>query len=132
MDFRVGVIENIVNTRYGPDPMLRAGRLSAVVAGVDSLWVPDHLNSLFPRSICTERYMGAAKLAPSPDAYLEPWTVLGNVAARNRLRRLRLGVCVTDAGRRNPAVTAQAARSEEHTSELQSRRDLVCRLLLEK
>src|SRR5690349_23303907 len=27
---------------------------------------------------------------------------------------------------------AGAARSEEHTSELQSRRDLVCRLLLEK
>src|SRR5690349_23873878 len=26
----------------------------------------------------------------------------------------------------------QATRSEEHTSELQSRRDLVCRLLLEK
>src|SRR5438874_5025813 len=33
-----------------------------------------------------------------------------------------------------PAVVqlAEAARSEEHTSELQSRRDLVCRLLLEK
>src|SRR5438874_10358586 len=29
----------------------------------------------------------------------------------------------------NPAL---GARSEEHTSELQSRRDLVCRLLLEK
>src|SRR5690349_23020755 len=28
--------------------------------------------------------------------------------------------------------TMQRARSEEHTSELQSRRDLVCRLLLEK
>src|SRR5690349_23584749 len=27
---------------------------------------------------------------------------------------------------------AMASRSEEHTSELQSRRDLVCRLLLEK
>src|SRR5204863_7466757 len=27
---------------------------------------------------------------------------------------------------------AQRSRSEEHTSELQSRRDLVCRLLLEK
>src|SRR5438874_3328831 len=27
---------------------------------------------------------------------------------------------------------AEIARSEEHTSELQSRRDLVCRLLLEK
>src|SRR5690349_11435853 len=31
-----------------------------------------------------------------------------------------------------PLVLAFAARSEEHTSELQSRRDLVCRLLLEK
>src|SRR5438874_9988654 len=30
------------------------------------------------------------------------------------------------------AVHAPAGRSEEHTSELQSRRDLVCRLLLEK
>src|SRR5204862_4767930 len=33
------------------------------------------------------------------------------------------------AGRR---TTKRAMRSEEHTSELQSRRDLVCRLLLEK
>src|SRR5204863_9841829 len=31
-----------------------------------------------------------------------------------------------------PARTTQFLRSEEHTSELQSRRDLVCRLLLEK
>src|SRR5438874_3758109 len=30
------------------------------------------------------------------------------------------------------AVKSAVARSEEHTSELQSRRDLVCRLLLEK
>src|SRR5690349_23183753 len=30
------------------------------------------------------------------------------------------------------SATARSARSEEHTSELQSRRDLVCRLLLEK
>src|SRR5204862_1599877 len=29
-------------------------------------------------------------------------------------------------------VSQEKARSEEHTSELQSRRDLVCRLLLEK
>src|SRR5699024_8633815 len=35
-------------------------------------------------------------------------------------------------GQRNPAAAIQAARSEEHTSELQSRFDLVCRLLLEK
>src|SRR5438874_9975972 len=31
-----------------------------------------------------------------------------------------------------PGAAAAPARSEEHTSELQSRRDLVCRLLLEK
>ncbi|MBU8819870.1 LLM class flavin-dependent oxidoreductase [Mycolicibacterium goodii] len=40
------------------------------------------------------------------------WTfviVLGHLAASNRLGRLRLGIGVTDAGRRNPAVTAQAA-----------------------
>src|SRR5690349_23513818 len=32
----------------------------------------------------------------------------------------------------NPADAEAMKRSEEHTSELQSRRDLVCRLLLEK
>src|SRR5258707_5827575 len=32
----------------------------------------------------------------------------------------------------NPRKSAYAARSEEHTSELQSRQYLVCRLLLEK
>src|SRR5699024_3978616 len=31
----------------------------------------------------------------------------------------------------NPAIRSRAQRSEEHTSELQSRFDLVCRLLLE-
>src|SRR5690349_21924847 len=37
----------------------------------------------------------------------------------------------TPRSRPRPPVTSPA-RSEEHTSELQSRRDLVCRLLLEK
>src|SRR5690349_24785450 len=32
----------------------------------------------------------------------------------------------------NSAIWISGQRSEEHTSELQSRRDLVCRLLLEK
>jgi len=76
---------------------------------MDSFWLPDHLNALLPRSIATPKYVGAARLAPKADAFLEPWTVLGHLAARNRLGRLRLGIGVTDAGRRNPAVTAQAA-----------------------
>src|SRR5437867_6999721 len=36
------------------------------------------------------------------------------------------------AARRGPCRARRAARSEEHTSELQSPYDLVCRLLLEK
>src|SRR5207247_7536949 len=35
-------------------------------------------------------------------------------------------------GTRDGGAVARGARSEEHTSELQSRVDLVCRLLLEK
>src|SRR6266513_4946355 len=35
-------------------------------------------------------------------------------------------------GKRKPQAAGQHLRSEEHTSELQSRFDLVCRLLLEK
>src|SRR5690349_13660082 len=31
-----------------------------------------------------------------------------------------------------PGIAPESLRSEEHTSELQSRRDIVCRLLLEK
>jgi phthiodiolone/phenolphthiodiolone dimycocerosates ketoreductase len=57
----------------------------------------------------TPKYVGVARLAPKADAWMEPWTVLGSLVARNRLGRLRLGTAVTDVGRRNPAVTAQAA-----------------------
>src|SRR3982750_2768175 len=40
--------------------------------------------------------------------------------------------CPPEGSRCGPRSTSRAARSEEHTSELQSRSDLVCRLLLEK
>src|SRR5690349_22865269 len=51
------------------------------------------------------------------------------------LGKLARGHVLQDAARHHglaPAVSGDLARSEEHTSELQSRRDLVCRLLLEK
>src|SRR5690349_22599939 len=69
-----------------------------------------------------------------PRSTLFPYTTLfrsnechpGRVMLRQNTNRpvssKRGGLCVRSA----------AARSEEHTSELQSRRDLVCRLLLEK
>src|SRR5271169_5460058 len=106
---KVGLAENLVNTRFSPTALPRASYLTAVATGMDSFWLPDHLNSLMPRAVITPKYVGAARLIPDIDAYLEPWTVLGNFAARNRLGRLRLGTSVTDVGRRNPAVTAQAA-----------------------
>ena len=106
---KVGLAENLVNTRFSPTALPRASYLTAVATGMDSFWLPDHLNSLFPRAVVTPKYVAAARLIPDVDACLEPWTVLGNFAARNRLGRLRLGTSVTDVGRRNPAVTAQAA-----------------------
>jgi phthiodiolone/phenolphthiodiolone dimycocerosates ketoreductase len=94
----------------------RASYVCAAASRVDSFWVPDHLNSIFPRSLWRPEHCGMAKLVPSADAYLEPWTMLGHIAARNRLGRLQLGIGVTDPGRRNPAVTAQAAATIHHLS----------------
>ncbi len=106
---RVGVMDTALVARPAADSLTRANYLAAVANRVDSFWVPDHLNALLPRSIWAPKYCGAARLVPRADASLEPWTMLGHLAARNRLGRLRLGVSVTDTGRRNPAVTAQAA-----------------------
>src|SRR5204862_5991703 len=76
-------------------------------------------------------------LRPPPRSTLFPYTTLFRSAADRLRRYVRQGVlagCGWRAGLpadgRDPAV--EAPRSEEHTSELQSRRDLVCRLLLEK
>jgi len=107
--FRVGVMDPIVAARPAAETFTRANYLGAVANHVDSFWVPDHLNGLFPRSLWKQKYCGATKLLPRVDAFMEPWTMLGHIAARNRLGRMRLGVGVTDTGRRNPAVTAQAA-----------------------
>lgn len=107
--FRVGLGNGIVNSRYSATALARADYLTAVAAGIDAYWVGDHLNALFPRSIYTPEYVGAAKVVPKIDACLEPWTLLGHLASRSRFGRVRLGVGVTDASRRNPAVTAQAA-----------------------
>ena len=107
--FRVGVEDPILVSRPTADALTRAQYLGAVANRVDSFWVTDHLNQLFPRSLWKQKYCGATKVVPKPDASMEPWTMLGHIAARNRVGRLRLGVGVTDTGRRNPAVTAQAA-----------------------
>src|SRR5690242_1440648 len=92
-----------------PPVLTRGTQMLAVMGGADSLWVPDHLINIVPASVWKPKYTGTARLAPRADAFLEPWTLLGYLSAKPRFSRLSLGVGVTDAGRRNPAVTAQAA-----------------------
>src|SRR5260221_2243925 len=62
-----------------------------------------------------------------PRSTLFPYTTLFRSRRRAGDRRRR--AARRPAGRRQPV---QRVRSEEHTSELQSHSDLVCRLLLEK
>src|SRR5438874_6429675 len=57
-------------------------------------------------------------------------TMLGVVAEISNTSSCVISASELKDGRRAP--DRRAKRSEEHTSELQSRRDLVCRLLLEK
>src|SRR2546426_7612622 len=70
-----------------------------------------------------------------PRSTLFPYTTLfrstptGVLAAAHALRRLRPRVVFATG---DDAWTQAAERSEEHTSELQSPCNLVCRLLLEK
>lgn len=90
------------------DAFSRANYLSAVASRVDSYWVPDHINGQTQRPLWDPKYTAAARILQSPDAAMEAWTLLGSLAARRRFNNVRLGVGVTDTGRRNPAVTAQA------------------------
>src|SRR5438034_7208853 len=62
-----------------------------------------------------------------PRSTLFPYTTLFRSVARG------IGALEVDRGRQPAPLHRQRAdRSEEHTSELQSHSDLVCRLLLEK
>src|SRR5256712_7372991 len=58
----------------------------------------------------------------------------GKIIGRGHNRRVQKGSAVLHGAPflHSAIVTATDERSEEHTSELQSRSDLVCRLLLEK
>src|SRR3712207_8514814 len=84
-------------------------------------------STLFPyttlfRSVSTKRNHGANHAAA---------TSATAAAAASRLSTRRIRRAASRPHRTAPAA-APAARSEEHTSELQSRQYLVCRLLLEK
>src|SRR5438105_13123518 len=92
------------------------------------LWRPSVLAALLLHSTFVLFLM----IRPPPRSTLFPYTTLfRSGAARARIGRGDVvddcrAVLVREAGRQ------VVLRSEEHTSELQSRVDLVCRLLLEK
>jgi phthiodiolone/phenolphthiodiolone dimycocerosates ketoreductase len=88
--FRVGIMDFNLVSRPTPESLTRANYLNGLTNRVDSLWLPDHLNGLFPRSLWKQKYCGATKLVPTLDAYMEPWTMLGHLAARNRAGRMHL------------------------------------------
>jgi phthiodiolone/phenolphthiodiolone dimycocerosates ketoreductase len=106
---RFGVADPCIYSRVLPDGVLRSTRWLALATGADSILLPDHLIGVIPQAIYTPKRVAIKRVVPSLDYCYEPWTVLGLLAARNRLRRLRLGTGCTDTARRHPAVTAQAA-----------------------
>src|SRR3712207_7247889 len=93
-------------------------------------------STLFPyttlfRSSCPKspRSPSAPEIRLPPERYLAAG---GNsLETRTACYELRCDRPALEAGRRGKAM-APIRRSEEHTSELQSRQYLVCRLLLEK
>src|SRR2546430_4937650 len=93
-----------------------ARRMEAL--GYDSLWASDHV--VIPWRIASKYPYNETGDFPLPASanFLEPLTALALVAGATE--RIRLG------------TTVLVLRSEEHTSELQSQSNLVCRLLLEK
>src|SRR5699024_11319768 len=98
-------------------------------------YIPPPLSSIFPyttlfRSVvleCTGFYTSKAKSQAHIDAGAKK--VIISAPAGNDLPTIVYSV---NEKTLKPTDTIISARSEEHTSELQSRFDLVCRLLLEK
>src|SRR5690349_22923522 len=67
-----------------------------------------------------------------PRSTLFPYTTLFRSSSSLIVTTLRAALARAKRAGVSKVVSPSIVRSEEHTSELQSRRDLVCRLLLEK
>src|SRR5262245_62600362 len=80
--------------------------------GADSLFVPDHYLSFVPRPVWKPEFTPAAKIIPSPDAFYDPYVMMGMMAAK--YRRVRIGTGVTEPFRRHPATLAQAFVTLDH------------------
>src|SRR5438093_8447804 len=82
------------------------------------------------RSVVEDRLVHVERLVEPPEAVASPDPLEdrpGQIGARNSSRRIWAWTLGTRGW-----VSCASTRSEEHTSELQSLTNLVCRLLLEK
>jgi phthiodiolone/phenolphthiodiolone dimycocerosates ketoreductase len=102
----------IATNATAPLRLEQASMRIMTLVGVDSLFVPDHYLSFVPRSVWGPGLTPAAKLVPSPDAFFDPFVMMGMMAAR--YRRVRIGTSVTEPFRRHPATLAQAFVTLDH------------------
>jgi phthiodiolone/phenolphthiodiolone dimycocerosates ketoreductase len=80
----------------------------------DSVWLPDHMVSLWPDSIWTPEFTDLATTSPSPHRHLDALAVAAAVAAQTR--NVSIATCVVDTVRRHPAMLAQTALTIDHIS----------------
>ncbi len=104
----VGLTANCV----APLRLERASLRMSTLMGADSLFVPDHYLSFVPRPVWGPEFTPAAKMLPSPDAFFDPYVMMGMMAAK--YRRVRIGTGVTEPFRRHPATLAQAFVTLDH------------------
>lgn len=94
---------------------LDLSRLAALDSGrYHSIWLPDHLVSLWPDSIWTPEFTDLAKASPSPHRYLDALGVASAVAALTR--NTPIATSVVDTVRRHPVLLAQSAITIGHLS----------------
>src|SRR5437588_13083356 len=89
------------------------------------------ISVMFSFSSCFSFFLFFLMIRRPPRSTLFPYTTLFR-SIPPRKRPVRAGVASRRRGARGSECAPRARRSEEHTSELQSHSDLVCRLLLEK
>src|SRR6266511_4457265 len=83
----------------------------------------NHLFSIDCHNLLLISFFFFLMIRRPPRSTLFPYTTLFRSPLQADVELVHLG---------RPALKTHAPRSEEHTSELQSRENLVCRLLLEK
>ena len=79
-----------------------------------SIWLPDHIVSLWPDSIWTPEFTDLAEVSRSPHRYLEGFAVAAATAVLTK--RTAIATSVVDTVRRHPVLLAQSALTIGHLS----------------